>query len=175
MQQEHWEVGPKPKVLEDRPYLANRRLMWQVEDGTMLVLFMHPADGCLALALSPEVRPRGEYRYRRDMVITGGDLVDLAMELSSSVQKVYGVPPKKTRNNSGNALTGALASRHQLGGSNIYLRSVGTKLGIIVDEGHEQASRQSLSHSARCLIANLSKDSRYSKVLAYLSANGKFF
>ena len=174
MQKERWRVGPTTELLTDREYLANRRVMWQVEDGIVVALFIQPADGYLALAISPEKRPKTELRFPRDLVIAGSSLTDLSDVFASSKLE-FGMPIKQITRSSGPQMAGRLIDREKVGGTNVYLRTYGKKIVVMVDEAHDGLwPHQLINTSTRYMIGSLSKDRRREKIIQYLTCNGRF-
>lgn len=93
-QREHGKVGPTVELLQGRPYLHHRRVIHQVAAGIIFALYCHPFEGALALLLSPRDRPRLEERYKRDIVIAGHALREVAKMMNKRSNMVFGHPGK---------------------------------------------------------------------------------
>ena len=174
MQRERWRFGPTTELLTDRQYLANRRVLWQVEDGTVVALFIQPSDGHLALALSPEKRPKTEVRFPRDLILAGSILTDLSDVFASSKVE-FGMPIRQVTRSSGPQMEGRLIDREKVGGTNVYLRTYGKKIVVMLDEAHDGLwPHQLITTQTRYMIGSLSKDRRRERIIQYLTCNGKF-
>ena len=118
LQKERWKIGPTTDLLTDREYLTNRRVVWQVEEGIVVALFIQPMDGHLALAISPEKRPKTELRFPRDLIIAGSSLTDLSDVLASSKQE-FDMAIKHVTRASGPQMAGRLIDREKMGSTNV--------------------------------------------------------
>ncbi|GAV09136.1 hypothetical protein RvY_18730 [Ramazzottius varieornatus] len=73
-------------------YLRHRRVIHQVAAGVTFALFSHPVEDTLALSLSSTERPPLEGRYKRDIIIAGHALREVAIMMNKRSNTVFGQP-----------------------------------------------------------------------------------